>query len=245
MVIPQWGLSILTGVWREEKGGCYLAWSFPFTGRGWPSIAISSHIKYLDESTCEYSVLVSTGGREGRKEARKEGHIIYIKHLLHARHGTGCWQTSGWEGVRERKEVDMMEVFDRTESLFLLSWPGAAPAPCAFSFFLFIIWSHLVACLSGSALTHLEWKMRWVWYLVKFTSPVHQQSGNWGRNAGNLRALLEEDLLLVARPATDRSWNLRQITVFFYICSLRLSVVFKSSGAEPAHLGFNPDSATY
>lgn len=130
MVIPQWGLSILTEVWREEKGGYYLAWSFPFTGREWPSTATSGHIKYLDESTCEYSVCVFTGGREGRKE----GHVIYMKPLLHARHGAGCWQTSGWGEVRERKEVDMMEVFDKTESLFLLSWPAAAPVPLCFFF---------------------------------------------------------------------------------------------------------------
>lgn len=61
----------VAGMRREL--GYYLALGFQFTGRGNPSATTSGQIGSLDESTCEYSVLVPTRGREGRRERRKGG----------------------------------------------------------------------------------------------------------------------------------------------------------------------------
>lgn len=252
MVIPQWGLSILTEVWREEKGGYYLAWSFPFTGGEWPSTATSGHIKYLDESTCEYSVCVFTGGREGRKEGRA-CNIYETPATCQA----WCWVLADlWLGGGEGEEGS------RHDGGFWQNWvfvPTFLACSCSCPLVLFLSFSSS----SGVTLSHVFQVLPWLtlsgsWggYDILSTSPhlsteggrknpSHQGSGYWGRNAGNLRALLAEDLLLAARPATYRSRNLRQITVFYYICSLHLKVMFKSSDTEPTHLGLNPESAIY
>lgn len=66
MGTPWWGLSIWTGVWQEEKGGGVL---FNLAECDRPPLPV------VIWKTCEYSVLVPTGGRE-------EGQLTLIKHLL-------------------------------------------------------------------------------------------------------------------------------------------------------------------
>lgn len=52
----------------------------------------------------------------------------------------------------------------------------------------------------------------------------YQRNGYWGENDGNLRGLLEEPLLLAARPVTYRPWNLEQLTVFYFFFSAPHSI---------------------
>lgn len=65
-----------------------------------------------------------------------------------------------WLERSEKEEVDMMETFDRTESLFLVSWPGAAPVSLHF-FFLSLHHLELPCHVSLKlALTYPKWEMR-------------------------------------------------------------------------------------
>lgn len=236
MGTPWWGLSIWTGVWQEEKGGGVL---FNLAECDRPPLPV------VIWKTCEYSVLVPTGGRE-------EGQLTLIKHLLPVGMSLGAGSPLArkeWEGGSGH-DGGFWQNWDLIPSF--LAWSCSClltPFPS-----LFINWSYLVTCLRGSALTHPEWKMRRVWgsYQSHLTYPLrvggkaqaNWGSGYWGTNAGDLRARLEEGLLMAARLAIYRSWNLRKITVFYLISAPQCSI-WKAQVPEPAHLGLDPDSVTY
>lgn len=115
MGTPCWGLATSTGVWQELKGreGCYLALSFQLTGRVCPSPITSGRIKNLGASTCEFSVPVPAGVREGGKE----GWLTLLDTCSMSGRPPGAGrpltgEESGWH------------TFGRTKFLFLVSWPG-------------------------------------------------------------------------------------------------------------------------
>lgn len=139
------------------------------------------------------------------------------------------WVPAGhWLGRGEGEKGSRDEgILDSTELLFLVSWAGTAPVPLHF-FFLSPSLCHLQLAVTSLRLClDLSWMeaeegvmVLWAWPHLSSEggrkTPWHQGSGCRGENAGNLRAVLEEDLLWVTGPATYRPWNLGQITILYF-----------------------------
>lgn len=133
-----------------------------------------------------------------------------------------------WLERSEKEEVDLMEAFDRTESLSLVSWPGAAPV----SFFLSLHHLELPCQMSLRLCLDLPWvENEEVIRILSISPHISTESGRksrgsgyWGTNAGDLRVRLEEGLLwLLGLPLSDHGISGKSLC---FILSLHISVVF-------------------
>ena len=141
-------------------------------------------------------------GAGGRKERGKEEPLTFTEHLLHASHGCGCWQRPGWKEVNERREAELMGFLTELSSYSYFLGLGLCLSFSTFflSLSLDVIWSWLITSLRLLLTLRMEAE-EGIPHLFPEggrKTAACQGHGRWGEDAGNLQALLEEDLLWVA-----------------------------------------------